>query len=969
MHHSPVRRRLRSGLLCLAIGACLAPTVHAQSNTTGSINGLARSGDTIVIENPATGFSREISVAADGAFRVGSLPPGTYRVVRRGADGATTVRENVAVATGTGASVNFADAASSDAARLDVVQVVGTAVNPIDVSSVESATILTEAMLDALPVQRNVTDVALLAPGTTIGDTAFGNLASFGGATVGENAYYINGFNVTNFRNGLGGSTVPFEFYREFQVKTGGYGAEFGRSTGGVINAITKRGTNEWKFGINTYFEPKGLQEDAPCVVRPDGTPLTLTCRNSASDIEANFTAAGPVVKDRLFIAAIGNYRDYGEELHAVGTYRDRKNDDPFWGAKLDWRITDNHLVEYTGFRDRRHIVDTAYLYDHETDTIGERRGATTLQRGGRNDIFGYTGYLSDSFTLSALYGEGEYDRSDVGEGDHCPVILDVRTGVNIQRGCWSNQLPGTAVDTREAYRIDAEWDIGDVGIGRHRLRFGLDQEKNISEDNTFYSGHVLWQYRPADRSPTGLEVRQRFYENAGSFETQSRAFYLEDHWNIGDSLLLVLGLRNEQFDNKNALGETFTKQSNQWAPRLGLSWDIAGDGSQKFFANAGRYHLPVANNTNVRLAGAEFFTEQFFVLEGVNADFTPIIGAPLTPVSVFADGSVHDPRSIVDQNLKPMFQDEFILGYQKQLGGHWSVGVKGIYRDLKSTIEDVAIDAALNAYAAANGYDDFEAGGFDFYVLTNPGRDMRVFIDMDGDGTLDQVDLTAAQLGYPDSVRKYHAIEFTVDRAWDGVWFLQGSYTWAKSYGNNEGYVRSDNGQDDAGLTTLFDQPGLLEGAYGNLPNDRRHQIKLFGAWQFAPEWKASGLLNIASGRPKNCFGNHPTDAFAAAYGAESFYCDLTDDGVYNPQHYPRGSLGTTPWTYRIDLGLEYRPLWADKRFAAKLDVVNILNSRRVTEVNEVGELAPGTQAPNYGLPAAFQAPRGVRMSLSYDW
>ncbi|MCG8274884.1 TonB-dependent receptor [Stenotrophomonas sp. NLF4-10] len=961
-----IGRKIRNSALCLAIGACFASAAYAQSNTSGSINGQAHSGDVIVVENPATGFSREVAVAGNGAFRVGALPPGAYRVTRRAADGTATVRENISVSTGTGANVNFV---ATDAATLDRVEVVAAGINPIDVSSVESATILTEAILDAIPVARTVTDVVLLAPGTTVGDAAFGNLASFGGATVGENAYYINGFNVTNFRNGLGGSTVPFEFYREFQVKTGGYGAEFGRSTGGVINAITKRGTNEWEFGANVYFAPKSLQEDGYCVSRPDGTVLTLTCRDTANEIEANFSAAGPIIKDRLFFAGIYNVRNWDETLHAVGTYRDRKNDDPFWGVKLDWQISDDHLLEYTGFRDQRHIVDTTYLYDHEADAIGEHVGATQLRRGGRNDIFRYTGYLGDRFTLSALYGKGEFDRSDIGEGDTCPVILDNRTGTQIRRGCWSNQIPGTAFDTREAYRLDAEWDIGQWLHGNHRLRFGLDQETNTSEDDSFYSGGVLWQYREATRSPTGFEVRQRFLSNGGRFETESRAFYLEDHWDVTDDLLLVLGIRNEQFDNRNALGETFTKQTNQWAPRVGLSWNIGGDSKRKFFANAGRYHLPVAGNTNIRLAGAEFFTEQFFVLDGVNADYTPVLGAALTDLSVFSDGTVKDPRTIVDQNLKPMFQDEFILGYQQEIARGWTAGVRAIRRDLKSTIEDIAIDAALNDYAAANGYDDFHAGGFDYYVLTNPGKAMNIFVDMDGDGVLEELNLSAAQLGYPKSVRKYHALEFTLDRAWDGVWFLQGSYTWSKSYGNNEGYVRSDNGQGDAGLTTLFDQPGLLEGAYGNLPNDRRHQFKLFGAWQFAADWKASGLVNVASGRPKNCFGNHPTDEFAAAYGAESFYCDLSDDGTYNPVLYPRGSLGTTPWTFRLDLGLEYRPQWAGKRLGVKMDVNNIFNSGRVLEVNEVGELGPGDRNPNYGLPTFFQAPRGVRFSVSYDW
>lgn len=965
-----LRHTMRRNILWVALGVCVSTGALAQSNTGGSISGQARTGDMILIENPATGFSREIAVGADGSFRQGALPPGSYRVTRRGADGDATVRDAVAVAAGSGASVSFVTpAATPGATTLDRIEVRAIAINPIDVGSVESTTILTESVIDALPVPRNTTDIALLAPGTTVGDSAFGNLASFGGATVGENAYYINGFNVTNFRNGLGGSTVPFEFYREFQVKTGGYGAEFGRSTGGVINATTKRGTNEWQFGGNVYLEPESLQEETNCVNRADGTQVSLACRNFEDSVEANAYVSGPIIRDRLFFAALANYRDLEENFFSAGNYTARKNDDPFWGIKLDWQITDNHLLEYTGFSDKRYAVDTRFAYDGATDTIGDRVTSTELRRGGRNDIFRYTGFLSDSFTLSALYGKGEFDRSDVGEGDDCPVILDARTGVSISRGCFSTQLPGTAFDTREAYRVDAEWDLGEFLYGRHRLRFGLDNETNTSEDNSFYSGGVLWQYRAASRSPTGFEVRQRFYSNGGSFETESQAFYLEDNWNVTDNLLLVLGIRNEEFDNKNAAGETFTKQSDQWAPRLGFSWDISGDATRKLFANAGRYHLPVANNTNVRLAGQEFFTEQFLVLNGVNADFTPIIGAPLTDVSVFADGTIKDPRGIVDQNLEPMYQDEFILGYQQELVPGWTGGIRAIHRDLKSTIEDVAIDAALNRYAAANGFADFEAGGFDYYVLTNPGNDMDIAIDLDGDGVLEEISLSATELGYPDSIRKYNAVEFTLDRAFDGIWFMQASYTWSKSYGNNEGYVRSDNGQDDAGLTTLFDQPGLLDNGFGNLPNDRRHQLKVFGAWQFLPDWRASGIVNLASGRPENCFGNHPTDEFAAAYGAESFFCDLTADGVYNPVATPRGSLGTTPATYRLDLGLEYRPEWAQKRLGVKLDVRNLFNSKRVTEVNEIGELGPGDQNPNYRLPTAFQTPRTVRVALSYDW
>src|SRR5690606_16223735 len=250
--------RLRRRLMPLAVAAALtlSAPVLAQTNTTGSIFGQAHAGGKIIIENINTGAKREIEVGSNGTYRVTRLNNGVYRVTEVRQDGTTAVRDNVTVNIGTGTAVNFVF--EGEAQELDVVSVYGIAVNPIDVSSVESTTILTEQQIDRLPVSRTTTDVALLAPGTVRGDSRFGNLASFGGASVAENVYYINGFNVTNIVTGTAFNQLPFEAVSEFQVKTGGYGAEFGRSLGGVMNVISKRGGNEWHFGGNAIWSPNG---------------------------------------------------------------------------------------------------------------------------------------------------------------------------------------------------------------------------------------------------------------------------------------------------------------------------------------------------------------------------------------------------------------------------------------------------------------------------------------------------------------------------------------------------------------------------------------------------------------------------------------------------------------------------------------------------------------------------------------
>ena len=241
---------LKRSALTVALGLCFAGAVQAQSSV-GSIFGDAQSGATVRIENVDTGSAREVTADSAGRFTLPQLAPGRYRVISGG-----QTRE-VRVSVGTGTPVSFA------AQELGAVTVVGAgAINPIDVSSVESTTVFTAEQIQALPVARDVTNVALLAPGTVRGDTGLGNLASFGGASVAENGYYINGFDVTNLRSLLSYAQLPFESISEQQVKTGGYGAEYGRSLGGVINIVTKRGTNEWKGGGSVYWAPDQLRSN-----------------------------------------------------------------------------------------------------------------------------------------------------------------------------------------------------------------------------------------------------------------------------------------------------------------------------------------------------------------------------------------------------------------------------------------------------------------------------------------------------------------------------------------------------------------------------------------------------------------------------------------------------------------------------------------------------------------------------------
>lgn len=526
--------------------------------------------------------------------------------------------------------------------------------------------------------------------------------------------------------------------------------------------------------------------------------------------------------------------------------------------------------------------------------------------------------------------------------------------------------------------RADISWQVGD-----HALMFGLDSETNTATNFTINSGGVYWLLDPTNtynvcspaECPRGSNFRKRTYASGGAFETTSDAFYIQDTWDINDNWTVELGIRSESFKNLNGEGNVFVEIKDQIAPRLSAVWDPKGDGTSKVFFNYGEYYLPIAANTNIRMAGGETYIHEYFDWDGVSVDAdnapTNVAATPYDTI-VFGNGEVPDTSSVTDKNIEPMYQSEFILGYSRYLDSGVELGIKGIYRNLETTIEDVAIDAAVNAYYAANGWDtipgdeldcDHGAGpvdcdstdyftGFHQYVLTTPGQDMTVFIP-EQDET---IDLAAAALGYPKAERQYAALELSYTRPFDDRWSASASYTWAHSWGNHEGYVQSDIGQDDAGITQNFDQPGLTDYSNGNLPNDRRHTVKGYGSYQLENGLRFGGSVMWQSGRPKSCFGVHPTDVFAADYGAFSFYC--------NGQPAPRGTAGTTPSTLNVDINAQYVMQLGKTDVLLSMDVFNVFNGQKPTVYNEIAETFAGAPDEDYGKIRQYQQPRWLRLS-----
>jgi hypothetical protein len=1023
MKNSTIKRSFNRSLAAVAVGACLAtsPMTFAASNTVGSIYGEAKVGATITFKSNATGLSRTLTADENGKFSFKNVPPGRYTV--KSSNGGTST---VMVTIGTGSSVIF----SGD--NTEIIQVRGSAISAIDTSSVESSVVFTNEQIELLPVGRNSTAIALLTPGTVPGDADFGNLPSFGGSSVAENGYYIDGFDVTNIRSFLSFATLPFDAISQTEVKTGGYGAEYGRSLGGVTNTVTKSGTNEWKFQAAAYYTPDSLRTDGKNTIdleEPDGSLLTgYRADDYSESLSYNIGVGGPIIEDTLFIYANLEFQDNTRDTYNRIESNDRSTTNPNGLIKLDWYINDDHLVSGTYIQNEEDIDRVFYTNaddEYYTGKHGEETTRYTEENGGDIMIFNYSGQITDDLSVSLMYGELENRNENKNPRNPdeaaalCPRVFDTRGdkswGAREVLGCWNTAQstildvePESDRDERTSYKIDVSYTLGD-----HEFRVGYNNEEFISYTlGSQYTGGVYYRYFESNAAtstsingveqPIGTQAVRVIYDDqkSGNFKVENTAFYIEDNWQITDDILLYLGVRNETFTNYAANGEVFVEAEELIAPRLGFSWDVDGDSTKKFYGTFGRSYIPIASNTNIRATRQEAGSQYYYKYDDIDAATGAPIGLGEKIGGGYTDDQVPDPRVIAVSDLDPMFQDEYILGYQQEVMENWTAGVKLMYREIQDGMDDMCShDGFYNwgvdqGFAMANEGNDWETpeGGFDVHsmsgcLLINPGKDLNLFIDTNGDGDVTAQTVSNDYFNIPEYKRTYKGLELTLERAFADGWYMNASYVYSKSEGNIEGYVNSTLGQEDAGATQDFDHKRFQDGSQGYLPNDRRHQFKVYGAYQFTEELTVTANVNLMSGTPQSCNGFLPTDArngeagFLVGdgstsydkgnfdrYGASSFYC-VNENG--DSELSSRGDYGDTDWTYMVDAGLSYIPHWADDQLTLKIDVFNIFDFDEATEVNQQKDYARGGSEinPNFLAPTSFQAPRSVRFTARYKF
>ena len=1030
-HRNNLFRRKALPLAISSIALGFAGAAWAQA-TNGTIYGAApmAANETIQITGGA-GFNRTITVGASGKYSI-TLPVGTYTVSLLQDGKIVQSRSDVSPVAAGAVAVDFGSAASAaNAKNLGAINVSGNTVPPIDVTTTNQVTTITAKQLQQLPIQRTAEDIAMLAPGVGMGSPQVGGgplgtpVNVFGGASTAENAYYVDGMNVTEALNNQGGVTLPYGAIEQQQTYTSGYGAQYGRSIGGVINQIGKSGDNDVHFGARALWQPASMQASPvnyyyanPLVTKPGNQLGDIAFyRNDDKGSETIYDAylSGPIIKDKLFFFISAEQDDIKgrstSEFSGSGTTTHMTTvHDPKLYGKLNWNINDSNTLTVTGLKNSSKTWGNFDDFDYNT-----------LQKGGFSSLdqtyktvfkmwtANFTSYITDNLTLSAMFGKmhGEYYSQQPGYPGFDPALPHIESASQQDPafvppgGIVSSQGNSTIADPKHSesitnYRLSLDYKLGD-----HDFSVGIDNinswDLNDGSQNTGPGYEWIYGESAPGQAVFGTDlnvppyvapstqchdgncyyVQQHVDLSVASVHVAQRAQYIQDNWQVTPNLLLNLGLRNDQFTNYDASGVPYIRETTpQWAPRLGFSWDIHGDATLKVFGNAGRYYLALPDQVALSIAAPVTNAGVYGTYTGIDPatgapiGFTPLPQSPSTGVSIDSEyGQAKDPRVSAAQNIKAEFSDNYVLGMQQQfkmLGTQWVFGATGTYQRMNRIIDDYDDEQRECAAGLAQGYAWMTPADCSNYaqslVLVNPGVTNDLLMKAP-DGSLVPVTFTKQDQGFVKGPeRRYYSLDLSLEHAWDGKWFGKFDYVFSRTWGNDEGPV------------STYSQQG---GSYESLTT----------AWDFPERMEfSSGILPNSRQHQFKIYGAYALTPDWTV-GANLYITSGTPRlcrGGYGPaqvalhgshtyfwcggEPVPPGSLGFTPWTHDVGVSLDYKPGWAQHKLDFNFAIFNLFNQQTAIFYNDSFGT---TSSPNadYGRMENTRPPRSARFSVAYDF
>ncbi|MCU1288873.1 MAG: TonB-dependent receptor plug [Acidobacteria bacterium] len=963
---------LAAAFFCLLVGI---GHVYAQSTVTGGISGKVTDPQGAIVPNASVTVTNEgtnsvatVTANEDGVFRVNNLQPGTYTVEISSSGFASFRQEKIVVEVGRLTSLDIPLGLAGQTAIVEV-----TAEAPvINTTSQDFTTNINQTSINELPINgRRASNFVLLAP-ATVPDGTFGLISFRGISGLLNNSTVDGGDNNQAFQSEERGRTrigyvISQSAIREFQVNTSNYSAEYGRSAGGVINTVTKSGTNEFHGDLFEYYRNNRFGARNPLAFQTilnNGVSTIVGIK--PTDIRHQFggTIGGPIVKDRLFFffsydqqkrnfpglavfsnlnylntvnrtlllsrglttAQIDNSLSF---ISSLSGETPRRQDQKLFLPKIDWQVNDNNLfsVSYNRLR----AESPAGLQTQATNTIARRsfgddfvnvdslnaRLQSTISTNLLNEArFQYS--RDNEFAYSQEPLPGEPTTASTVAGPRSPSVnltggLTFGTTANFERVKFPDETRLQFADTVTFVR------------GRHTFKFGGDYNR-VTDDiqnlrsqtgsyiystiNDFIIDYVNFSSPLASTTAcaTGTNRVGRCYNGTYlqgigipglKFSTHEYNFFLQDDFRVTPRLTVNLGLRYEYQKLPEAVlpnssttaipndGRTLAEATstlpddkNNFGPRLGVAYDITGDGKTSVRAGVGIYYGRIINAQiyNALLnTGNPGGQGQFTVNNNVTTNCFPLVPtatqacAPIFP-NVLPSNLPLNLSAI--QFYAKDFQAPLITQYdlvlEREIAKNTVVSVA--YLGSQGRQLPTFVDQNLRRLGTTTTY-TVNGGPFDGQTFTLPqyGRQLTTFAQ------LTQIQSTVKS--------EYNALVFQFNRRFTDGLQVQSSYTLAKA---------TDTNQNSSVFPVNNSPYDLFDRSYDAGPsnNDVRHKFVVSAVYAptlykgettsiynyLANGWSIAPIYTFYSGRPFSSFVSGTSlngsngDAFFPLAGRNSF-------------------------------------------------------------------------------------------------
>ena len=948
-------RWIRGLGLALALAFAFVPPTAAQGVQTGQLVGSVKTADgqmlpgaTVTVKSPALQGSREQITDADGAYGFKGLPIGTYTVTVT-LSGMTTVEQKSVVPLGGIARVD---------ASLNVKNIEETIVVTAERSSAlttsqvganyESETVRT------LPTSRTLAGIAELAPGLT-NDTPNADQVSIAGGFAYDNVFLIDGVDVNDNLFGSPNNLFIEDAIEETQVLTSGISSEYGRFSGGVVNAVTKRGGNQLSGSYRAQLNnPKWTSlnpfEEASNVQRTDDVNLAHEA-----------TLGGPLVKDRLwfFLAGRAASTRTSNVFPDSGIGTDVTQDNKRGQVKLTGTVTPNHTLSGTYLNNATDQTQpsfgfaTAGLRSIDPNTIATRTLPNTLF------VTTYTGILRPTLIVEAQYSEKKFKFKDSGGTDTNLVSGSPFLTLGATTGALGHYnapyFDATDPEQRDNRQVagSLSYYLSTTSLGRHDLKVGYENYRSTNTGGNSQSptNYVFYADYAQDAGGRPLvdsggfiipsfvsgETTRTLYlaERNARIDTTTSSLFLNDHWQIGSHWSANLGVRYERVRSE-ATGGIVGIDTDTIVPRLALSFDPKGDGRYRIDATyahyAGKYNeAQIAGNTNV--ATPNYLYQLYVGPSGEGRGFAPGFdsanyvntgGVFPTANVFFADGL----SSPITRELS--FSAKAAIG---QRGGY--VALTYTKRDMSNFFEDFFGIAEGRTQVIQNGVD---YGTFDNRVFRNSDLPTRRYQGL------------SAQTAFRPTTR----------------WGLYGNYTiQLKNEGNFEGELRNQPAQ-----SSVFGNYPELYVPERNFPEGRNASFQRHKARAWTTYDLSMGRIGTLASALIWRYDSALTYSLTNAAVPFSDIQLSRDPGYASPpptQQLFFGGKGTQDFagSHKFDVALTYSiPVIKSLSPYVKFTMVNVLDNDKLTSWNTA--VSPDNNGPKDadGLPTQFV--RGSRFGTA---